>query len=132
MTIEREWARPSVEKRYEHPLVTNMDILRTLAGIIDDEEYMFFALVSTGWRNAWAADRPRVTRAVSAHCTVSQLEYSFACGLRRSVGVCTAVARLGKMKSEAPSAEIKVMLSVCVGVPRFFFLGVFFFAKLAF
>lgn len=110
MTIQRARTRPSVEEdRYEHPLVTNMDILCTLADMVNDEEYLFFALVSTGWRKAWAADRPRTTRTVSAHCTVSQLKYSFACGLRRTVGVCNAVARLGRVNTEATAAETQVL-----------------------
>ena len=69
-------------------VMTNVDILRSLSLFVGDKQFLFFAPVSRGWRNAWG-QRPTVTSCVSRDSSVSQLQYSFDCGLPRTrAGAC--------------------------------------------
>jgi len=44
-----------------------------LAEFVPNNQHLFFALVSKGWRSAWGKRRPKRTTAVAADTTVSQL-----------------------------------------------------------
>ncbi|CAM9686416.1 unnamed protein product, partial [Scytosiphon promiscuus] len=63
-----------------NPLDTKVDIVACLAEFVDDEDHLFFTGVSSLWKEAWG-QRPRITRAIADHTTVSQLACSFASGL---------------------------------------------------
>lgn len=81
----------------ENPLSTGADITSYLAEFVDDEQYLFFAMVSREWRVAWGQRRPKVTRAVTSDTTLPQLLYSFECGLGKSSTVCDAAAAIGRL-----------------------------------
>lgn len=76
----------------------NADILRIVMGYSPDKRFVFLAMVSRGWREAWG-QRPTVTSIIpTLETSVSQLRHSFECGApRRSTRVCTAIARLGRL-----------------------------------
>lgn len=57
------------------PLDANLDLMSLLAEILSDQ-HVFFAGVSTTWRNAWG-DLPKYTRAITPDTSVSQLQWSF-------------------------------------------------------
>lgn len=65
-------------------LHNNRDVISLLAKLLSDQ-YVFFASVSRDWRNAWG-DLPKLTQAVTADTSVSQLHWSFFVGLKK-VGV---------------------------------------------
>ncbi|CAM9351245.1 unnamed protein product, partial [Ectocarpus fasciculatus] len=76
--------------------MTNRNILLGVAQFIPDNQFLFFAPVAKGWRAAW--QRPTVTAHVTPNTSMSQLQYSFGCGLPRNVArICAALARLGKL-----------------------------------
>ena len=77
------------------PLVSK-DVILNLAGFVDDEQYLFFASVSTAWKEAWGL-RPKVTRAVTPYTTVPQLVQSFRGGLEQGEAVCEAATSLGRL-----------------------------------
>lgn len=52
-----------------NPLVASSDIVVHLEGFVDDQQYLWFALVSTSWTNAWRR-RPKLTRLVMPHTMV--------------------------------------------------------------
>lgn len=80
----------------ENPLMEGGDITSYLLEFVDDNEFLFFALVSRGWRTAWGR-RPTVTKALTTYSTVSQLLFSFECGLGPSAALCDTAARLGRL-----------------------------------
>ncbi|CAM9945760.1 unnamed protein product, partial [Hapterophycus canaliculatus] len=80
----------------DNPFDTKVDIVSCLADYVQDEDHLFFASVSTLWNEAWG-QRPRVTQAITNHTTVTQLSWSFACGLPLRAEVCQAVAGLGRV-----------------------------------
>lgn len=80
----------------ENPLLEGADITSYLAEFVDESRYLFFALVSRGWRAAWGRRRT-ATKALATDSSVSQLLYSFECGLGRSAAVCDTAARLGRL-----------------------------------
>lgn len=75
----------------------NTDIVSNVLAFVDDEEFLFVAVVARAWRECWGG-RPRWTRAVRAETSEAQLLSSFGCGLRRSAAVSGALARLGKLQ----------------------------------
>ncbi|CAB1118393.1 unnamed protein product [Ectocarpus sp. CCAP 1310/34] len=77
-------------------LFAAVDIVSTVAEFVDDNQYLFFASVSRGWRDVWGK-RPTVTKALTADTSVPQLSLSFECGLRRTAAVCETVAGLGRL-----------------------------------
>lgn len=78
--------------------MTNLDILGTLVQFVPETQFMFFATVSRGWRSVWG-QRRKVTSYVTEHSSPSLLRYSFENGLPQDeVGVCSAIARLGKLE----------------------------------
>ncbi|CAN0070233.1 unnamed protein product, partial [Ectocarpus fasciculatus] len=78
-------------------LVTaNVYVMSYLAEFVDDNQYLFFASVSRGWRDVWGK-RPTVTKALTVDTSVSQLLLSFECGLRRTAAVCETVAGMGRL-----------------------------------
>lgn len=81
----------------DNPLLEGGDITSYLAEFVDDNQYLYFALVCRGWRTAWGRRRPAVTKALTTHSTGPQLLYSFECGLGRSAAVCDTAARLGRL-----------------------------------
>lgn len=80
----------------KNPLLEGVDITSYLAEFVEENRYLFFALVSRGWRTAWGR-RPTVTKALTTDSSVSQLLYSFECGLGRSAAMCDTAARLGRL-----------------------------------
>lgn len=80
----------------DSPLLEGEDIASYLAEFVDVNQYLFFALVCRGWRAAWGR-RPTVTRALTPYSTVSQLLYSFECGLGQSSAACDTAASLGRL-----------------------------------
>lgn len=86
--------------RRENPLTPNIEICRdVLAEFVGDDQYFFFASVCRSWREAWPQNRPKVTRAVTPHTSLSQLRCSFECGLKRTKAVCNAAAAAGNLKA---------------------------------
>ncbi|CAM9904922.1 unnamed protein product, partial [Ectocarpus fasciculatus] len=79
-----------------NPLASNKTVLNHLMGFADHTQYLFFATVCRGWSRTWG-ERPAVTRAVSNGTSVSQLSYSFGCGLPRTKGICETATRLGRL-----------------------------------
>lgn len=64
---------------------------------VPKKQYLFFAPVSSSWKAAWGR-RLSLTQVVTPDSTVSQLRYSFECGLPRShVAICETLARFGKL-----------------------------------
>ena len=63
------------------PLQGNGDIMTLLADLLSNQ-YAFFAEVSRDWRNA-CDHLPRLTQAITADTSVSQLEWSFDSGLSK-------------------------------------------------
>ncbi|CAN0299280.1 unnamed protein product, partial [Scytosiphon promiscuus] len=61
-------------------------------------DFLFFALVSRDWREAWGK-RPTITSMIpTPDFSVSQLRYGFECGSPRGgTQVCTTAARLGRL-----------------------------------
>lgn len=90
----------------DNPLDANVDIVRCLADFVHDEQHLFFAGVSTLWREAWGR-RPTSTRAITEHVTPSQLSWSFSCGLRKRAEVCEAIAGFGKLEVLKRARELK-------------------------
>lgn len=80
----------------ENAAMQNADVVSYLVEFVDHKQYLFFASVSRGWRAAWGK-RPTVTTALTTDTSVSQLSLSFDCGLRRTVAICSAVARRGRL-----------------------------------
>lgn len=80
----------------ENLLQTNTDIVSHLAEFVEGDQFLFFALVCKSWWSRWG-QRPKVTRAISADASVSQLQYSFNCGLARSHLVSDAAAWVGRL-----------------------------------
>eukprot|EP00752_Nemacystus_decipiens_P005861 g5295.t1 len=76
--------------------ITQSDIIDCLVHFVDDEQHLFFAGVSRGWRSAWG-ERPPYTRAVTVHTTLPQLRQCFECGQPLEANVCRAIAALGKL-----------------------------------
>lgn len=75
-----------------------VDIIRNVADFVNGRQFLFFALVSKDWRDAWG-QRPKLTSYVTADSSEGQLLYSFECGLPRDqVAVCTAIARIGQLE----------------------------------
>ncbi|CAM9552438.1 unnamed protein product, partial [Pylaiella littoralis] len=70
---------------------------RTWQEFVHDKQYLHFASVSRGWKNAWGKGRPTVTAAVTADTSISQLLFSIECGLGRSAHACMAMARYGRL-----------------------------------
>ncbi|CAN0305495.1 unnamed protein product [Pylaiella littoralis] len=81
----------------DNPLATNVDITAYLVEFVHDKQYLYFASVSRGWRDAWGQKRPAVTTAVIVDTSVSQLLCSIACGLGRTTAVCTAISTLVRL-----------------------------------
>ena len=78
--------------------MTNTDVLSCLVEFVAEKQFLFFAPVSRSWRTAWGK-RPSSTSFVTQDSSVSQLRYSFLCGLPRdNIGVCNRLARLGKLE----------------------------------
>lgn len=72
-----------------------VDIITHMAKFVDDEEFLFFALVCRKWRYVWG-QRPTNTMALRPATSVSQLSYSFECGLGRNTAVCTTTIEMGR------------------------------------
>lgn len=94
--------RPGAEEILlrESPLTSNIEISRdVLAQFVEDDQYFFFASVCRAWREAWPQNRPKVTRAITSYTSVSQLQCSFDCGLKRTKAVCNAAAAAGNLEA---------------------------------
>ncbi|CAM9804586.1 unnamed protein product, partial [Pylaiella littoralis] len=72
-----------------------VDIITHMAKFVDDEEFLFFALVCRKLRYVWG-QRPTNTMALRPATSVSQLSYSFECGLGRNTAVCTTTIEMGR------------------------------------
>ena len=59
----------------------------TLLAQLLSNQHAFFAGVSKEWRNAWE-NLPRLTQAITADTSVSQLQWSFDGGLKKRPVVC--------------------------------------------
>lgn len=75
----------------------NVDVISCLADFVDDNQYLFFASVCKNWRSAWQQQRPKITKAVTRHASMSQLIFAFVHGLSLSSRVCAQAAGLGKL-----------------------------------
>lgn len=80
-----------------NPVAACADITSYLAGFVHDKQHLYFASVSRGWRNAWGQERPKVTAAVTADTSVSELLFSIECGAGRTGKRCTAMAELRRL-----------------------------------
>lgn len=78
------------------PALGQFDIISHLVNFVDDKQYLFFAPVSTGWRDAWLLSRSKVTAVVTAHTSPNQLSCSITCGVGHSPDICSAIARSRK------------------------------------
>lgn len=78
------------------PCTTNVDVITHVSGFVDDKDFLFFALVCKTWKNVWG-QRPTNTKAVTPTTSVSQLSYSFGCGLRPTTTVCAAAIEIGRL-----------------------------------
>ncbi|CBJ32178.1 conserved unknown protein [Ectocarpus siliculosus] len=85
-----------MEKTMLNPLTSNKTVVNHLMEYVDHNQYLFFATVCRGWSRAWG-ERPAVTRAATNGTSVSQLSFSFHCGLRRTKGICETAAKLGRL-----------------------------------
>ncbi|CAM9839972.1 unnamed protein product, partial [Laminaria digitata] len=72
---------------------TNRDVLTLLAELLSNQ-YSFFAEVSKDWRDAWG-DNPKTTQAITADTSVSQLQWSFDGGLKKTLVICERIAEHG-------------------------------------
>lgn len=63
--------------------MTNTDVVRGLAELVGDDQFVHFALVSKSWRAAWG-ERPPETKIATPHTSVTQLALSFDQGLSPS------------------------------------------------
>lgn len=79
-----------------NPLEENADVVFHLSEFVDDNQFIFFALVCSSWRQSWRK-RPTVTKAVTVDTSVPQLSYSIEYGLRRDAGIYSKVARNGRL-----------------------------------
>lgn len=78
-----------------NPVLTNADIVATLADFVNRTQFLFFAPVCKIWRASWG-QRPTYTCYATPSTSLSQLLYSFDCGIPRNrVGVCAAVTSAG-------------------------------------
>lgn len=80
----------------DNPLVENKDVISHLAAFVDDTDFLFFASVCKKWRSVWGA-RPTQTKALGPARSVSQLSYSFECGLVPAYALCTACIDMGRL-----------------------------------
>lgn len=81
----------------ENPFETSPDITSCLVTFVDTNQYLFFGLVSKGWRKAWGK-RPTKTKVVTADTSISQLLASLVSNAPLSGDICTAVAELGRLE----------------------------------
>lgn len=83
----------------ESPAMTNMDVLGFLVEMVPLTQFLFFAPVSSSWRTTWG-QRPAWTSYTTADTSVTQLQYSFECGLSRDCSaLCSTMARLGELEA---------------------------------
>ena len=71
------------------PLNANRDVMTLLAELLSNQ-HALFAEVSIDWKNAWG-ELPKITQALTADTTISQLQWSLDAGLSKG-GVCVRVA----------------------------------------
>lgn len=79
-----------------NPFGENTDIISHLAAFVDAKDFLFFASVCKRWKNAWG-ERPTHTMALTPATSVSQLSYSFECGLGRTTAVCDTCIAMGRL-----------------------------------
>lgn len=80
-----------------NPLVKS-DMAFMLSTFVQDDDYVFFALVCGAWSKIWdQQQRDKTTRAVKPTSTVRQLSYCFSLGLFASARVTTAAASIGRI-----------------------------------
>lgn len=72
------------------PLQSNRDVMTVLANLLSNQ-YVFFAGVSKDWRSA-CGHLPKLTQAITADTSVSQLQWSFDCGLSKGAMVSERIA----------------------------------------
>ncbi|CAN0268981.1 unnamed protein product [Scytosiphon promiscuus] len=77
--------------------MADLDTARYVAEFVEDNQFLFFASVSTVWRRAWPEDRPAATEAVTATTSVPQLSLSFDSGLGLTPDICRTAAKLGRL-----------------------------------
>lgn len=80
--------------------ISNDDVIGYLVCFVEPDHFLFFASVSTAWREAWVATRypPFETRMVTSQTTVSQLTCGVECGFPyHPEKVCEAAALLGNL-----------------------------------
>lgn len=82
--------------RNNNPLTANGDIIAHMAEFVDDQDFLFFALVCKRWKKVWG-QRPTNTMALTPATSVSQLSYSFECGLGRTTALCTTAIEIGRL-----------------------------------
>lgn len=79
-----------------NPFGEKEDIISHLAAFVADKEFLFFALVCKRWKHAWG-ERPTHTMALTPVTSVSQLSYSFECGLGRTAALCDTSIAMGRL-----------------------------------
>ena len=75
---------------------TTLDITFCLVAFVDTNRYLFFGVVSKGWRKA-CGKRPTKTKVVTSDTSVSQLLASLVSDAPVSGDICTAAAELGRL-----------------------------------
>lgn len=80
----------------DNPLVEKADVVFHLSEFVNDQQFLFFALVCSSWRRAWR-ERPTATKAVTLDTSVAQLSYSVECGLNPVDKICWLSARYGRL-----------------------------------
>ncbi|CAM9700582.1 unnamed protein product [Ectocarpus sp. 6 AP-2014] len=105
-----------------HPLVKS-DMAFVISTFVQDDDYVFFALVCDAWARIWELQqRGKTTRAVKTSSTVRQLSYSFSLGLRAGKRITAAAASIGRIDLIAtgrvngcPSLGLSTMTAACRG-----------------
>ena len=95
-----EAGEPSVrthqKEKASYPLIGKVDVISHISAFTANDQFLFFASVSTDWRRAWGKPST-TTRAVTAGTSLSMLEHCFECGLGDNSAVCEGAARLGRL-----------------------------------
>lgn len=69
---------------------TNTDVVILLEKLLSNQ-YVFFEEVSKEWNKAWGS-LPKITKAITADISVSQLQWSFDGGLKETPEICVFFA----------------------------------------
>lgn len=81
----------------ESPAMTSQDMLGWLLEFVSEEQFLFFAPVSSSWKAAWG-QRPTLTRFLTEDTSLSQLRQSYIYGRPlNDRGICRRLAGFGKL-----------------------------------